>query len=418
MKLYWHLDGWDRRGGRAFATQRERGVDLAELGDAHVPTVYIGPPGFRPEVLASPSIALSACRYGEFEPRVPNSENLPELAFPSADAVAEFVRRGFVSGGRDRGGGGEGGEPIAPRPEGEGPRDTPQIAELTGSNPHADYPKYYAHGQKMLTTLVGNESEFSADAYPLRPTGRGKRKSFRRHAVAAGAAVLIAAMLDAHKQFESTGQVRLWNTFATQLCLSIKELDLWADWLDYPDSSMLPVLSFLKHTAERNVDRAYMAVTKRRRISLLPMLLCSKHSGFGLDAVYFSLDSDFSLTPFVQAALAGELSGNRYEALFSWPLPESLIDHALPMKTVGHLLSVFVSSPVWFKHADTVVFDILDFAASLLASRTTDRRGTTWREEASYAWFERSCPRWAFSADAESLLMDAKNQPATYAYRA
>jgi hypothetical protein len=126
-EFQWHIDGWDRQAGRAFATRRSRGADLAENRADWGPTVYIGPPDFRPEQIGSTSIALSAARAAYFVESVPpnaNAEN--ELSFPSANAVAEFVRLAFVGSGRNRGGGGggEGGEAPTDRnppqpPEGE-----------------------------------------------------------------------------------------------------------------------------------------------------------------------------------------------------------------------------------------------------------------------------------------------------------
>lgn len=109
--MKWHIDAWDPMGGRAFASQRTRNKDLVEYDNSRGPTVYIAPPDFRPELIANVAIAIAACHSANFNPRLPPAEGdngaLPdELAFPTADSVADFVRRAFIGGGINRGGGG------------------------------------------------------------------------------------------------------------------------------------------------------------------------------------------------------------------------------------------------------------------------------------------------------------------------
>src|SRR3954468_18737118 len=101
--MEWHLDGWDRTGGLAFASLRPRNAELFDHDESCGPLVYIGPPSFRPEPIANSAVALGASRAAAFQPRVPLFGD--ELDFPSAEAVADFVRRAFVNGGATRGGG-------------------------------------------------------------------------------------------------------------------------------------------------------------------------------------------------------------------------------------------------------------------------------------------------------------------------
>jgi hypothetical protein len=83
----WYIDAWDARGGRAFASQREpddkansgTSVPRARPGDT---TIFVGPPGFQPELIVNTSLALAAGRAGSFVPRVPLEG--AEIAFPSA----------------------------------------------------------------------------------------------------------------------------------------------------------------------------------------------------------------------------------------------------------------------------------------------------------------------------------------------
>ena len=240
MTPFWHLDGWDRLGGRAFATQRERDEDLTESSDSNGPTVYIAPPGFQPEVLASPRIALSACRNGVFEPRVPPNENAPEIAFPTIDAVAEFVRRGFISGGRGRGGEGGGGQspPIPREPNETTPREGPAVETPTLEGPSIleHYCELYAHARKFLNSPVNTpDGPKLRDAFPLSQLDHDKTPAAQRpHSVSAGAAELAVTLLAAHTHAAYQGtleQLRHWQQAALQLRLAITELDLWTDWI-------------------------------------------------------------------------------------------------------------------------------------------------------------------------------------------
>jgi hypothetical protein len=396
------LDGWDWQGGRAFATQRERGRDLTEVAGASGPTIYIGPPGFVAEVLASPSIALSACRFGAFQTRLPLDEGTPEVAFPSADAVTEFVRRGFIGGGRGGGAAGGGGErPVSPRGPIEGAPSEGPIIE--GVSPLAAYPAMYVRGRQSLEPNKKKNEPLPPDAFALsnleQPVPDVKS---RPHAVSAGAAILVGTLLDSHFKYRNESRtLRQWRRAALQLRLALRELALWDDWIDEPrfNQTPQPIVSQLAGAAARVLLQAGAQFDEHRLLALTPMLLSDSFDADELSFIRHLYRNDPSL--FAEARLlTGDTPRDRYDALFTWPLPPWLIKVPDDPKTVGELLALFIASPIEFQQARPEHFDILEFSAAFLSSATTDRSSPMWREEASRP------PRWAFSFNAELALLN------------
>lgn len=111
----WRIDTLDARGGLAFASCRgEDGAEGSSAGgEPHC--IFVGAPDFRPEPVANRSIALAAGR-GAFQTGL--FLGGAEVPFPTATAVAEFVRRAYLRSGGGDGADGGGGEGPAPRPEG------------------------------------------------------------------------------------------------------------------------------------------------------------------------------------------------------------------------------------------------------------------------------------------------------------
>lgn len=114
----WHVDSLDRRAGIAFASLRHPALRHAIAIDEAL-AIRVAPPDFEPETLASNATAFAATRAG-FQWGLYSNEST-EVAFPSVEALVEFVRRLYL-----RGGGGDfppgGGEP--PRgPDGGPPLD-------------------------------------------------------------------------------------------------------------------------------------------------------------------------------------------------------------------------------------------------------------------------------------------------------
>lgn len=402
MRNYWHLDGWDRLGGRAFATQRERGLDLSEVSDGSGPTVFIGPPGFQPEVLANSSIALSACRIGGFVPRLPRDEDSTEIAFPSPQSIAEFVRRAFVGGAR--GGGDTEGGPTVPEPN---PDRSGEMPRLEGENFLANYPRYYEKALKSLGSPTFEEDGTDRpDAYRIEyPTSPSFPK--RKHAVSAGGATLVTTMLGAHSSYRKLNQLGLWRHAAQNLCRAITELDLLVDWTAADNGVKTPnsVFRLLHHAVSQVVKVSPPIDDKMFLRKLIPLLLSHSLDEIEMSYLRRSWRYEFIVWSLHSPSICSDRLADRYDALYTWPLPSQIADQPKRVLSVGDLLAQFLASPISPSGLRSEAFDILEFAAALLASRITDRTKPNWRESAAQVWFERSRPQWAFSKDAENYLL-------------
>jgi hypothetical protein len=405
MNYHWHIDGWDRLSGRAFATQRPSGVDLSEWSEHPSgtatprwgPTIYIGPPGFQPEVLANASIALSAARFGQFQPRLPRDG--AEISFPSAESVAEFVRRAFVGGGRGGGGPLEG-ETTPPR-DPEGPIEGP---DLEGASPLQSYPASYQKALKFLYSMSpGKDNTPWPDAVSIEYQP-AFQIGLRQHAVSAGAATLAATMLRAHSSYRQNKRLRLWRGAARNLCRAITELDLFVDWAGGANGVQTPTP--ITNILSRVVRDLLRVQVDSKSLSKMVFFLLRDHLDDN-ELFFIKRVSDRVPWPWYFLPQSGSVEPltDRYDALFTWPLPAHIVDAGNQVFTVGDLLAVFVASPMALKQ-QVDAYDILEFAAALLASRIPERVSPNWREDAARSWFERSRPRWAFSSQAENLLLD------------
>lgn len=124
--MAWYVDALDPRAGIAFATQREPDLTCPNpAGDG--PTVFIGPPSFTPESVATRSVGFAMARHQGQLGLLVKGEELP---FDSLAAIAEFVRRVYLGGAAGDGAGENGGSAPPPAPEGGEP--TPDFEGLPG----------------------------------------------------------------------------------------------------------------------------------------------------------------------------------------------------------------------------------------------------------------------------------------------
>ncbi len=117
----WYIDALDVRGGMALATYRDPDLnkDTVDLGK---PAVFIGPPFFQGESVASRAIGFAATR-GSFQLGLFSDDS--EIAFASLQGVCEFVRRVYVSSGGGDTDSGISPAPVVPNPESGGGEPMP-----------------------------------------------------------------------------------------------------------------------------------------------------------------------------------------------------------------------------------------------------------------------------------------------------
>jgi hypothetical protein len=92
-EVAWRIDAWDSLAGRAFLCRRP--ADEQRAPDLDQSTVFVGPPFFQPEPLASRAPGFAACR-GTFQAGL--FVDGEEVAFETLADAIEFVRRGYTSG--------------------------------------------------------------------------------------------------------------------------------------------------------------------------------------------------------------------------------------------------------------------------------------------------------------------------------
>jgi len=399
----WHFDGWDRRAGRAFATRRSRGADLAENRADWGPTVYIGPPDFRPEQIGSTSIALSAARAGYFAGSVPpnaNAEN--ELSFPSADAAAEFVRLAFVSSGRNRGGGGEGGG--APTD-----RNPPQSPEGERRENDVLY-SYLYEAEELRKRLNGTRT---VTALPIPSLAQIVAPGVREERIESGALQLTATLLEARIGGKLDA---VWPPATTTLHRAMVELQFWQEWLELPNGDPrtiriakylwgpltaligLPGKDELEGDNASGVIRATLYLCSPLFTRIAPTHV--EYARFLLTrsvANAFYSYADFGMPPDFF---------DRFEPMFSWPLPAYIAREDAALTSVGSLLMAFIASPARVAGWNNGAMDIVMFAAALLASRIEDRAAPNWRGRAAAKWLAGSLPTHVFSQDIEALIWE------------
>jgi len=129
---WFYIDALDPLGGIAFASLREPDLTAEAVTD-DVPCWYIVAPEFEPVSVSSRMIGLAAAARGTFQLGF-SLDGETELAFPTLAALAEFVRRLYLSGGAGDGPGGIGPDwPVEP-PEGGGRPEGLEEFSVEGEN--------------------------------------------------------------------------------------------------------------------------------------------------------------------------------------------------------------------------------------------------------------------------------------------
>lgn len=403
--MEWHIDAWDPSGGRAFATQRTRDADVGDPDEEIFgPTVFIGPPSFRPEQLANIGIALSARRSGSFDSRVPMNREAPEASFDTADAVADFVRRAFAGSVGNRGGDGGGAIGFEGGPDGPPPSEggEPAVAE-----------RFIAEWMDGIETLDKNpkiHSCFLGSQLPHIFVGSQPTKG-QLDAVQSGALQVLATVLDGVPLYAlGSSMFEQWHMAAASLDAALTELGLWRCWFTAPDFQHAQIGNYLRNRKSGLLKANEQAAVDG--VSFAQMLLrwqpssaepeaASKRFWRSVHHAQGYADDNRAVDPAPPA--------ERYEGLFSWPLPR-YVNLRPQCRSVGELLATFVSSPTAFTRGTPGALDIVAFAAALLASRTEDRRLDGWRERAAATWLAQSVPQWLFRKDLEDLILDPEQK--------
>jgi len=400
--MQWHLDGWDPDGGRAFASLRPENLELLDQDETWGPMVFIGPPSFRPEPIANASIALASSRAAAFQPRTPLDGR--ELAFPNADAVADFVRRAFTSRGAPRGG--EGGANL----EG-GPREPP----LGGDGAAFDDNEFMVPWRAAQNRLAKDEASGAEPVQFLVPIAPTDKRGITWPSVESGAAQLVAALASAYPGVDHPDVFDRWYPSALNLHRAVETLGLWSSWKRGERVLDLGPGWAFKDVAETVLGRYGLAMSylppRRTSATYFLALLLNQYPAYPVGTKDIN-DEYLNYLLLISSGVAvvnpGESAflDNRLDVLYSLPLPFYAQDET-GLRSAGELLMTFVSSPGRFVKSQPRTLDLVSFGAALLAANTEDRTAEGWRERSAQNWLASSMPRWVFRDDAEQWIRGA-----------
>lgn len=116
MMALWYIDALDARAGMGLATFRDADLNTNTV-DLGKPAVFIGPPFFQGESVASRAIGFAATR-GSFQLGLFLDDE--EIAFATLQGVCEFIRRVYISSGGGDTDSGISPAPAIPNPESGG----------------------------------------------------------------------------------------------------------------------------------------------------------------------------------------------------------------------------------------------------------------------------------------------------------
>jgi len=223
MTVAWRIDSLDARAGLAVASFRTADLE-GEASPLDQPAVFLSPPSFAPEALASRATGFAAAR-GRAQLGLFIEER--EVGFESLEALTEFVRRLYAGGGAGDGPGGEPG-PRFPAPEG------PESPDGETPRPEAVRPSELLHGLIVMGKRARETiSGLRLDEHRTAPTAQFEVTPVRIAPEDAGAAMAQGAgelLLDLFISWRSDGaseaQRQLWRNQYRSLTGAIAGLGL------------------------------------------------------------------------------------------------------------------------------------------------------------------------------------------------
>ncbi len=229
MTEAWYIDSLDGLSGLAFASFRR--ADLRDdMPALDLPAWYVAAPNFSPEAVSSRSIALAASRAG-FQYGLLLGE--AEVPFPTLTALAEFVRRLYLSGGGGDGVGGVG--PAAPLPPegGEPPPEevAPERESFDGalSGILAYLESFTARVAELGRAEGALQSEAIASPFDVALPSAAPRQDFYAHRLLLHAAsILLEDLFQTMPERDDRAFVD-WADAATRLIEAIQRMGLGED---------------------------------------------------------------------------------------------------------------------------------------------------------------------------------------------
>lgn len=238
----WYIDSIDARSGYAFASYR-----VADLSDATAlsdvcETVFIEAPHFVPERVGSRTLSLGATRAG-LQIGLYAQSGEDEVPFPTLDALTDFVRRAYGSGGSSDGGSGAT-PPVTPGSGGNGPRADRQWHDVLGGDEWKDETgrseavdvdpvdalktAYQVFAGLIQQASIANPAH-AAGAFDilLKSSFRQAEGRFAAHRLARAALRLSAHVISFPEPAEFSAERRILDASGLHLFACISRLNLW-----------------------------------------------------------------------------------------------------------------------------------------------------------------------------------------------
>jgi hypothetical protein len=331
----WYIDALDARAGMGLATYREADLKTNTV-DLGRPAVFIGPPFFHGESVASRAIGFAATR-GSFQLGL--FLNDEEIAFATLQGVCEFIRRVYISSGGGDTDSGIGPAPVVPNPESEGgefrslPADENSIARGM-----LNFVSLLTKGIESISSLKYSSSE---------PTQLNRREGPQKASLpetlgpvadvdallAYGSAVLIEEMISRFPTL-ATDHHGTWMRSMMKLGQMLSRLGLVGSLFHGPDFVRLSTKAY-------KIDERFTLFHRyvREFDAVLPAML-------GL-APYVTWDPRFG-PGFWAGWLAGQGESEPLDDLSLFPIPSVAAKHVglNPVSASARdLLSVFLAEP-------------------------------------------------------------------------
>ena len=411
MEPAWYLDAWDAAGGRAFASFRAPlpGSDSADFdprqlcGDA---AFLVRPPSFEIERIVNPTVGLAAGRSGLFLQRLAIREGGDEIAFASAEDVAEFVRRAFSASDGDQEGGtsiGGGGEPPAPQPS-EEQREIERLAVDLQNYCARFTTSTYVTG--MSTTEPSNIVTLAGKTY------------VPSDLVIVGALETAHVLLYRVPPATETGRWAPWRWAAGGLADVIDAIGAASAVLSDPLEARSRWILQSWVDARDDGDRAVLTkdLGSIDRAGLIPLIVTllrgySRDWGVleaaGIRMRYWDQWNQIETRRDRDPWGATKFLNDRFESLRAWPSVADATRTASAPASMQALLGAYVGAPGQFAKAPAAVHGQVLFAAAYLAARPGISTTLAEAGDAAEAWLDRSMPRRVFDRQLEQVIAQA-----------
>lgn len=416
--MTWYIDALDPRAGVAFATQRD--TDLAsDIPSGDGPTVFIGPPSFTPESVATRSVGFAMARYqgqlGLF------GDDDKELPFNSLAAIAEFVRRVYLGGAAGDGAGENGGSAPPPTPAPEGGEPPPNFEGLGGmergdksTDPVAAWLALAGEMRTKSRDLTESweptksrgltpDSSSPVDALPpLSPTASAEA-GVRR--LARGALRVLRELYRRRPGQSARAANRLqWLTSLNRFAVIATRMGLWllmrSEFKDNSNASRTWV--FGRHTAPTDHELEYVI-----RMLLLDGTPGTRLWRWALNVIESATDpfEDLAMLPVPPDTVPFVMpDGQNLQSLLSAvvAIPNQILNRSslgeeraeLALFAAAYLNLGGECLPIWMEQSD-----IIDYFADQLVIR-------------AHAWFAQNSPKIVYAEEIESLISHTSKIPA------